>query len=347
MGFIGYDSADTGKVFFMIFAVIAAILFIYQLKKLLRMKILPVYLLPFLSICLFWENIVLFLGAVVQDNTIIDISYVLYSLIIPLFVIIIFELAYRLFEARSANFLWIPFDERGTDDDSAGTNYVALATLWFVRLCAIALFILNIIKSFSLFDYDSNIHGRNGYKALETHPLSIDYWLSYIPPIFLSIISLVVGISLYSYGNNLTIGLLHTRRWRLILPCVICQAIGQVFYSSKVYPTTSNAGEVILLLGTTLLLHLVQKDLARAGSFADFLRKSNIAFNKNNGSLSSVTSYNNINNSREISMSVIVNENIIENDIEDAINTNDLINSIKFNGNIICGKTIKLTPCIM
>lgn len=334
-GFIGNDSTELGMVFFMIFAVIAAILFIYQLKNLLRMKILPVFLLPFLSFCMLWENIILYLGSDVQNNTIIDVSYVLYSLIIPLFVIIIFELSYRLFEARSANFLCIPFDERGTDNDSLGTNYAALATLWFVRLCAIALFGLNIIKSFSLFGYDSNIHGRNGYKALESHPLSIDYWFSYIPPIFLSVISIVVGISLYSYGNNLSIGLLHTRRWRLILPCVICQAVGQVFYSSKIYPISSNAGEIILLLGTTLLLHLVQKDLARAGSFADFLRRSNIAFNRIDCHLPDSASSNKVNGSSEITMSVVVTD---IKDIENDINQND----IKFDGNIISGKDIIL-----
>jgi hypothetical protein len=46
----------------------------------------------------------------------------------------------------------------------------------------------------------------------------------------------------------------------------------------KVYAVTSNAGELALLFGVTLLVFLVQEDFSLAGSFADFLRSSNVAF---------------------------------------------------------------------
>ena len=81
----------------------------------------------------------------------------------------------------------------------------------------------------------------------------------------------------YRYGNNLTIGLLHNRRWRLVIVSVLGQAVGQCF-GGNVYPVTSNAGELTLLIGITWLVRLVQDDLALAGSFADFLHQSNLAF---------------------------------------------------------------------
>ena len=55
------------------------------------------------------------------------------------------------------------------------------------------------------------------------------------------------------------------------------QGIGQCFGSS-VYHVTSNAGEVALLIGVTFIVGLVQRDLVIAGSFANFLSKSNKAF---------------------------------------------------------------------
>jgi len=58
---------------------------------------------------------------------------------------------------------------------------------------------------------------------------------------------------------------------------VLCQVVSQIF-GTRVYAITSNAGEIALLLGTSFTLLLVQKDLALAGSFADFLHRSNIAF---------------------------------------------------------------------
>ena len=42
--------------------------------------------------------------------------------------------------------------------------------------------------------------------------------------------------------------------------------------------TTSNAGSIFLLMGLSFTLYLIQKDLALAGSFADFLHRSNVAF---------------------------------------------------------------------
>lgn len=41
---------------------------------------------------------------------------------------------------------------------------------------------------------------------------------------------------------------------------------------------TSNAGEIALLIGVTVLVFLVQEDFSLAGSYADFLRSSNVAF---------------------------------------------------------------------
>jgi len=49
-------------------------------------------------------------------------------------------------------------------------------------------------------------------------------------------------------------------------------------FSDTVYPVTSNAGELALLLGLTFLLALVQHDLQLAAGFADFLHQSNLAF---------------------------------------------------------------------
>lgn len=43
---------------------------------------------------------------------------------------------------------------------------------------------------------------------------------------------------------------------------------------------TSNAGTIALLFGVTVLVFLVQEDFCLAGSYADFLRSSNVAFHE-------------------------------------------------------------------
>lgn len=57
----------------------------------------------------------------------------------------------------------------------------------------------------------------------------------------------------------------------------VCQAVGQIF-DSRVYPLTSNAGELALLIGVTFFLYLAQEDLILTAHFADFLHQSNAAF---------------------------------------------------------------------
>jgi hypothetical protein len=54
-------------------------------------------------------------------------------------------------------------------------------------------------------------------------------------------------------------------------------AVGHCF-DENVFGVTSNAGQVVLLIGTTITVGLVQRDLVIAGSFAAFLHKSNEAF---------------------------------------------------------------------
>jgi hypothetical protein len=83
----------------------------------------------------------------------------------------------------------------------------------------------------------------------------------------------------FRYAKHSTLGISNNRYWRAIVPCSLLQAIGQIF-GVKVYQVTSNAGELALLIGVTIVVSLVQRDLVIAGSYANFLHKSNEAFVK-------------------------------------------------------------------
>jgi hypothetical protein len=79
------------------------------------------------------------------------------------------------------------------------------------------------------------------------------------------------------YGKHCTLGTANNKFWRAIIPCSLLYAVGHCF-DRNVFGVTSNAGQVVLLLGTTITVGLVQRDLVIAGSFAAFLHKSNEAF---------------------------------------------------------------------
>lgn len=64
----------------------------------------------------------------------------------------------------------------------------------------------------------------------------------------------------------------------LFIKKLILKYFCDLFYSEAVYSIVSNAGEIALLVGVTVLVFLVQEDFSLAGSYADFLRSSNVAF---------------------------------------------------------------------
>ena len=84
-----------------------------------------------------------------------------------------------------------------------------------------------------------------------------------------------MGLCVHRYGKYNALGLVN--QWKLFWLAVAGVIAGYCF-SDTVYPMTSNAGELALLLGLTFLLALVQHDLQLAAGFADFLHQSNLAF---------------------------------------------------------------------
>jgi len=267
---VGYYSG----VLYVAFSVLGLFLFIFQVVFLQQLVLLPIYLLPLLTFCITYENAVMYYscnaGGIVDPMT-VGAGYVFNALIPPLFIIVLYESVFRLHEARQAHFFCLPM-EQGDDFSSAP----GLGLMWFVRLVATGLFIMGIFVNFSLVNHDDAPHaGSGGYAYLADHKTSLAVWLSLIPPIVLSFMTLVACLSVHRYGKYNAMGLVN--RWKYFWPAAAVLITGYCF-SDTVYPVTSNAGEMALLLGLTALVSLIQQDLGIAASFADFLHQSNQAF---------------------------------------------------------------------
>ena len=189
--FVGYSHDYSAQILFMAFAVVACVLFIIQVTSLQKLFLLPVFLLPILSFCVCFENIILFLGNGVDSNSeVAAAANVFHALEIPLFVICLYEISFRLHEARSAHFFCIPLDQGPNV-----TNLVAILFLWLVRLLAACLFILNILVDFKFVSYDDvPLVGQGGYPYLALHSTSTALWLALIPPIVLTFVGLQIGL---------------------------------------------------------------------------------------------------------------------------------------------------------
>lgn len=275
MTFFGGETEYYERILFMAFAIIAGILCGMQLIFYQELKLVPVYLLPFLSFCICFENIALYRQENIGENSsLATAAKVFHAFIMPLFVLLVYEVPFRLHETRLAHFGCIPF-EQGSDMP----DFIALFFLWFERAIAAGLFVMGIVVNFNLLpeDEDSEYSGVGGYMTLAKHPRSLHLWLSLIPPMFLSAMAIYICVVLYKYAKHCTLGISNNRYWRAIIPCTAIQAAGECF-GTNVYQVTSNAGNLSLLIGVTFIVGLVQRDLVIAGSFANFLNKSNRAF---------------------------------------------------------------------
>src|SRR4051812_32035699 len=112
MAIVGNELDQFEYIIFIIIIVLSGICFLYQVMFLQKTKISPALLLPLLSFCICYENIVLIFGdSVNSESKTAYFAYIFHSFQIPLFILILFETSYRLHEVRSAHFFCLPFDQ--------------------------------------------------------------------------------------------------------------------------------------------------------------------------------------------------------------------------------------------
>ena len=185
----GSDHSDLGTwshVMYIIFAVIALILLICQLLYLRRLKVISVYLLlPILSMCVMYENISLYLSSAhkIADEIVhMYIGYILQSITVPLFLIVLYEVIFRLHEFRNVHFFCFELE---VSSDSLGAKIL----LWLMRIIFVGLILMQLIVEFEWFDVNNQQPigaGSAGYAYLIDNPGSVALWLSLFPSICLS-----------------------------------------------------------------------------------------------------------------------------------------------------------------
>jgi hypothetical protein len=211
----GTEAKEYARVLYVIFAIIAAAIFVVDVVHLLKMKILPVFLLPLLSFSICFENCVLYQGDDIGPHSNpANAGYFFHSLIFPIFIIVMFEVTLRLHEVRCAHFWGIPF-EQGSDI----TNLPTTIIIWIMRVIATGIFIMNIFAFYGLLNAKNSLAGAGGYAALGEYPTSRHIWLSLVPSIVLSVVGYLMGIAMYRYVYLGCFALLM--KW-LTVHCLVC-----------------------------------------------------------------------------------------------------------------------------
>lgn len=190
MTFLGdpNESWETGL--FISFAVISGLLFFIQIFYLQKLKMLPVYILPALSACLCFDNALMAGGATIDPQwRISKFVTAIQALIIPFNVIIIFEMPFRLHQARTAHFLCIPFEQ-----GPLISSLLAKLSLWAMRIFALGLLVINIIVNFKIPNAASDRAGKVGFIYFGEIDAEVHVWLGLLPPLILSVEAVVLSI---------------------------------------------------------------------------------------------------------------------------------------------------------
>jgi hypothetical protein len=216
MSFVGNPTNLYAYILFIIFAIIAGLLCIVQVRYLQKLGIIPVLLLPLLSFCVCFENSVLACGtAVGASSSVAMATYFFHSLQIPLFIIILYEVSYRLHEVRLVHFFCIPFDQ-GPD-----VNFLpAMLSIWFVRLIAAGLFVMNILVDYSFVSSSGATKTAvAGYPYLAKHSTALSLILALIPPITLSAFAISIAFALYRYALKTQSSHLSQQEFHVLCYC--------------------------------------------------------------------------------------------------------------------------------
>lgn len=190
MTFVGEEINDMEFVFFVIFAAIAFVLFILQVRYLQKLSMLPVILLPVISFLVCFENCVLTRGSSLgKKSALAVITLIFHSLILPFMILAMFELPFRLHQARTAHFLCIPFEQGSISRD------IAKVALWSMRLLALGIFVVDLIVDFNIPAVNEHSKaGETGYTTFGNSPRSTHLWLSLFPALLFSVLAIVIGV---------------------------------------------------------------------------------------------------------------------------------------------------------
>lgn len=190
MTFLGQHNDTYETVLFGICSGVSFILFLFQIIYLQKLKSLSVRLLPILTLLICYENACGGAGDAMSDSSAFSqFSVIVIASILPLFIIVLFELPFRLHEARGAHFMCIPFEQ-----GEAQVATIAIASLYGIRALALGLFVVNILVNLNLLQHENSRAGLGGYANIDDEIKSTHFWLSVIPSMVMAALSLFISI---------------------------------------------------------------------------------------------------------------------------------------------------------
>eukprot|EP00612_Vaucheria_litorea_P000191 CAMPEP_0171451748 /NCGR_PEP_ID=MMETSP0945-20130129/123_1 /TAXON_ID=109269 /ORGANISM="Vaucheria litorea, Strain CCMP2940" /LENGTH=320 /DNA_ID=CAMNT_0011976259 /DNA_START=276 /DNA_END=1238 /DNA_ORIENTATION=- len=220
-------------------------------------------------LCLFVAtiNILLAMGDKIEHDSIgTHFGTIVFTIVMPLFLVAVFEMAYNVHKARSVKFCGIVFDQGHRIDTEPCS--------WFlrniVRILALAIFVLGILIDFSLIGLEGENAGTSGFS--DAGGAGSQYILSLIPATVMAFICIYLSIYMWRYGSNASMVVHSTwlNKWLALFVGSVVMFAGQ-FPPEPVFRFTSAFGLTVLLAAMLLVYGEIEKEEKLRAHFAQFL----------------------------------------------------------------------------
>ncbi|GLE03344.1 hypothetical protein PINS_up012234 [Pythium insidiosum] len=222
---------------------------------------------PFICICTIFDNAIMATTGL-QDRSRAAVRAMLafHACVVPLILVVCYELAYLVHKQKSVNFCGISFESGHRR--ILGRNALSTCQRFAVWLVGLALLVLNLFAAYRWSDEDVEIrslydlHGDS-----TTHAV-----LSVLPALVLVALSLYIGLQLWNYGTFYSYMVHATcfNPWIWMLVGSVSLLAGYLMPTS-VYALTSNAGELVMLATIVRMFREVHHDMQQGQQMRSFI----------------------------------------------------------------------------
>ncbi|POM66254.1 hypothetical protein PHPALM_17912 [Phytophthora palmivora] len=266
---------------FWCFVAVGIVLFYFSLGYAKKYSTTAAFLLtPFICFSLVFDNAVMATTGIDRRRTSTQVMLAVHACVIPMLLLVCYELAYMVHKHKSVNFCGISFEsghrEHGSSHEHAGAATSLAKRRWWstclrfmVWIVSCVLLVLNLLVAYhwtsdltpeiaSMYD----LQGDNTAHAV----------CAILPAVVLVALALYIGMRLWNYGTNYSFMVHATcfNPWIWMLVGAVALLIGYLM-PSPIYAMSSNAGELIMMATIVRMFREVHHDMQQGLQFDEFI----------------------------------------------------------------------------
>jgi hypothetical protein len=221
---------------------------------------------PFICLCMLFDNLVMATTGIQHDKPVVQAMLAFHSCVIPMTLLVCYEIAYHVHKQKSVNFCGISFESGHRR--LLGRNALSTCLRFSVWLVGVALLVMNLMASYRWRNESPDIKSIYDLEGdSTTHAV-----FTVAPALVLVVLSLYIGLQLWNYGTFYSYMVHATcfNPWIWMLVGSVTLLAGYLM-PTPIYPLTSNGGELVMLATVVRMFREVHHDIQQGQQMRNFI----------------------------------------------------------------------------